>query len=387
MKSFFNLQCLSRLVFIRVKHLLLLVFAFTCDAVACQPISEVTSAAKQAVIQMTKEPLINSVSVGLVYKGVPYSFHSGELKKNGGNPPNDETIYEIGSLSKVFTGTMVAKAVIEKKVDVDDNILTYMGEGYSNLTHKKEPVRVRHLLTHTSGLPSMLPVELIPVLNNFLDYETPNKLNRALESYSKSKFLQDLQTIEIKTEPGTSHLYSNAGVELVAHILEKSYGIDYEELLLSFLVKNMNMMNTKMTLSDEEEDKLAIGYHYDNNAIPEPMLKLPWGAAGSMKTTTSDMVKFINYQLSGRDIVKESRRKIRLNGNNQGTGYFWNVDYSDSKLGEYFFHHGGVPRTQSYLFIFPKHDFGIFMITNQSGKDTASKMRKALDTIFTVIEE
>lgn len=369
---------------LELKFLLLLIAAISCNVVASpsHPANELVYAAKQAAIKMTNDPLINSVSIGLSHKGQTYSFHYGELHKGGNNTPTNETLYEIGSLSKVFAGVLTANAALENKINIEDDIQKYLNEEYSNLAHQGEPIKVRHLLTHTSGLPLILPGTLNHVLSNFLEYETPTKLNSILGSYSQSEFLEDLHTIEIETKPGVNYSYSSAGTELIAHILETVYEANYEALLLDFLVNKINMNDTKIELKDKDLKKLAAGYHADNNAIPEPMRSPPWGASGGMKSTTSDMIKFINYQLEGGAIIKESRRKINTDGGNTGFGYFWNIDSSNSKLGEYFYHHGGVPRAQSYIFILPKYDFGVFIITNQSGKDTAAKLMKVINVIF-----
>jgi len=112
------------------------------------------------------------------------------------------------------------------------------------------------------------------------------------------------------------------------------------------------------------------------------MGKLPWGAGGNIKTTVSDMMKFVQYQLENNAIVQESHKSVFQYNDEFGLGYFWNIDKSNDTLGTQYTHHGGVPRSQCYMYIIPEHNMGAFIITNQSGMNTASKMLAVLNPVF-----
>jgi CubicO group peptidase (beta-lactamase class C family) len=88
-----------------------------------------------AANRMIKKPLIHSTSIAIVYLGKEFIGHYGELEKGKNNCPDNETIYEIGSLSKTFAGTLAAKAVIEKKLNIDDEVQKYLPENYPNLKY------------------------------------------------------------------------------------------------------------------------------------------------------------------------------------------------------------------------------------------------------------
>ncbi|WP_337965508.1 serine hydrolase domain-containing protein [uncultured Flavobacterium sp.] len=340
--------------------------------------------------RMIKKPLIHSTSIAIVYQGKEFIGHYGELEKGKKNCPDNKTIYEIGSISKTFAGTLAAKAVCEKKLNIEDEIQKYLPEDYPNLKYGNQPILIKHLLSHTSGLPNMLPLEANTILQNFLNHETPAKIDELYKNYGEKDFLRDLHKVKIDTVPGYKYSYSSTGSLLVAFILEKVYKTKYEKLLTDFLTNDIAMQNTKINLSNQETKKLAVGYHSDNSVITSPMPQLPWGASGNMKSTVPDMIKYIKFELENNKIVAESHQPIVKFSKEFSIGYFWNIDTDDQKLGTFYIHHGGVPRSQCFIYIIPKYDLGAFIISNQSGADTAKVMSEAINEIFgkmTLIEK
>lgn len=335
-----------------------------------------------ALNKMIRKPLIHSASIAVVFNGKEYIGHYGELEEGKKNIPNNETIYEIGSLSKTLTGMLTVKAVQDRKLNIDDDVQKYLTESYPNLKFKDRPIKIKDLLSHTSGMPNMLPSEANPILQNFTDHDTPAKLNKLYQNYQKKDFLRDLHQVRIDTVPGYKYNYSSAGTQLMAAILEKVYNVDFEKLLTDYLSENMAIENTKINLSNLELQRLAVGYHSDNKVTTFPMPILPWGASGNIKSTLPDMVKYMRFLLQKNKATAEAYRPI-VNFNPEfSVGYFWNIITENEKLGTYYLHHGGVPRSQCYIYIVPKYELGFFIITNQSGNNTASIMDEALIEIF-----
>lgn len=361
--------------------LILLLSSIFCLAQNSQP-ENIKILIDSAANRMIKKPLIHSASIAIVYQGKEFIGHYGELEKGKNNCPDNQTIYEIGSLSKTFAGTLAAKAVCEKKLNIEDEIQKYLPENYPNLKYGDQPILVKQLLSHTSGFPNMLPFEANTILADFTNHNTPAKINELYKNYNQKDFLRDLHKVKIDTVPGYKYSYSSAGSQLVAFILEKVYQTKYEKLLTDYVTQNIAMQNTKINLSSQEAKKLAVGYHSDNSVITSPMPQLPWGASGNMKSTIPDMVKYMKFQLKNNEIVAESHKTIVKFDNDFSIGYFWNIDTGNKKLGPFYVHHGGVPRSQCYIYIVPKYDLGAFIITNQSGNDTAKIMEDALTEIF-----
>ncbi|EMB2830061.1 serine hydrolase domain-containing protein [Stenotrophomonas maltophilia] len=354
-------------------------------AVGCEgrktPPNDVGAAVDEVAQALIEQPLLHSASIGVVYRGKTFIRHRGEMVAGKPDIPTDATLYEIGSLSKTLAGTLMARAVLEGRVGLEDDVRSYLQGDYPNLQYQGQPIRVRHLLSHTSGLPNMLPERANTVLEDFTDHRVPGELSALYAHYGKPDFLRDLHAVRIPRMPGKEYAYSSAGTELTAHILEGVYKTDYTSLLRGFFSDAAAMTSIGIKLGNAEKDRLAIGYHSDNPVPTSPMPQLPWGASGNVKATVPDMVKYLQFQLANGPVVQESHRTLARFDDEFSIGYFWNIVAGDRQKGVYYAHHGGVPRSQCYIYIMPEHDLGIFVITNQSGDRTARAMEAASDTL------
>jgi CubicO group peptidase (beta-lactamase class C family) len=263
-------------------------------------------------------------------------------------------------------------------------VQTYLPEDYPQLHAQGRTVLVRHLLTHTSTLPGMLPLPVNTILDDFTAHSTPARLNAAYAGYDQAAFWRDLHGAKLAGPLGKDYAYSNVGTELIAHILEKTYGRDYETLLRDYLARKAGMHDTRLRLDSASASRLAPGYHSDNPVATTPMPQLPWGAAGNLKSTVPDMLRYLRLQLGSDAAVRTSHQPLVRFADDFSIGYFWNIG-NDRQLGSYYRHHGGVPRAQSYLYVVPKYELGVFIITNQSGAGTARAMEVALAGVFDTV--
>lgn len=149
------------------------------------PATDLATDIDEVAATLIEQPLLHSTSIGVVYRGQAFIRHRGDMEAGKPGPPTDATLYEIGSLSKTLAGTLMANAVLEHKVGLDDDIRMYLQGDYPNLQYKGEPLRVRNLLSHTSGLPNMLPARANTVLADFTDHRTPGQLNAVYARYGQ----------------------------------------------------------------------------------------------------------------------------------------------------------------------------------------------------------
>lgn len=357
--------------------------AYTQEKSNSSPVSEAIEKYGKAFL---KNKDITSVSIGVFKAGAVYTQHFGEIEKGKGNLPTDETIYEIASVSKTATGYLVAKAVLEKKINLEEDVRVYLKGTYPNLEYNQKPITIKHLLTHTSGLPGFLPKKMNNVFEK-LNENVPKAYYELEQAYGKEQFLSDLKNLSLAVEPGTKYAYSNVGAELVGYVLETVYGKTIDELLQESFLKKYAMRNTAIELNETQKQKLVRGYWMSNTSPSPSQLNTLWATAGGLKMNMSDMLHYMDLQLNSKDpIVAESHKVLYEEGSILKIAYFWRV-WND-KYGTSYNHHGGTSGTQNWLFIYPKYKLGISIITNQSGPDTPNLLNKTAKKILeSIIKE
>src|SRR5258707_2534924 len=118
------------------------------------------------------------LSIGTYNNGDEYAYHYGTIDKHKHVLPDNQTVYEIASLTKSFTGILLAQAVVDKKIALNDDVRKYLDGKYLNLVYKGKPVRITDLATHTSGLPKNIP--------DYPSNLTPNEIFTLYKNYSET---------------------------------------------------------------------------------------------------------------------------------------------------------------------------------------------------------
>lgn len=234
------------------------------------------------------DPGNSSLSIGLVNGDSTETFFYGETKKGTGLLPEKSTLYEIGSISKTFTAIMVAHAVNEGKIKLDDDIRKYLPGTFPDLEFKGIPIKIVNLCNHTSGLPS------IPD-----DFEKQPDYNAAdpYLHYSKEMIYGYLRSFKPDASPGTESSYSNLGFGVLGTILENVYGKPLEKLVEQTITKPLKMYHTKYEVSLTEQKLMAIGYS-DQTGKAVPYWNLAaFKAAGGLKADLNDMLLYVKANI------------------------------------------------------------------------------------------
>ena len=368
--------------------IILFIFFVSFSVVSCKysQINKHTAQRNPIELSMDKnaeslllDPTINAISIGVYKDGEIYINHYGELDKGQGNKPTDETIYEIASVSKTFAGTLIAQAELDGKLNLEDDIRKYLKEDFSNLEYEGNPIRIKHLITHTSRLPKFLPNAINKLFENPNDRLAFN-IYQIEKDYNREKFIMDLQSISIDTIPGTKFDYSNADTELVAYILENIYKKPYNQLIKEEICNKIGMTNTGTVISDDSKINLANGYTVNGVLAPHMTHQL-WGAGGGMMSTIPDLIKYIKFQLDNNNETSVRSHQVIYENGEEKIGYYWPIS-NDENNGAYYSHHGGAFGTQNLLFVIPKTNMGVIIFTNQSLPETAGKLYRVMDGIL-----
>lgn len=318
------------------------------------------------------------LSIGVYQDGKTYTYNYGTTEKGKDLLPATNTLYEIGSITKTFTGTLFAQAVVDKKVKLDDDIRKYLDDKYPNLAYKGYPIKIYQLINHTSGLPFLLPdkKDLFQLPQDSIPYF----LTTVQNNYSTDKFLRDLHAVQLDTIPGVKFSYSNAAAQLLGNILEKVYGRSYESLIKKFIIIPQKMPLTKLTYSNAETAMFAKGYN--DKGVLMPYNPIMIGAAGNIKSTVSEMLNYIKYHLDeSNPVIKLSHATTFGDINSFAIGLNWQMNKTQNGYRR-IWQSGGTFGFSSYCVVYPELNTGIILLSNESDRTAQSGLEAVANRIF-----
>jgi serine-type D-Ala-D-Ala carboxypeptidase/endopeptidase len=295
-----------------------------------------------------------SIVVGILDKEGPHYFNFG-TKTNKGSTVNEHTIYEIGSISKVFTAILLAQQASDGKLNVEDPIKNYLPATVKVPTHGTTEITFGHLSDHTSGLPR-LPSNMTPVNPNnpYADY-TVDQLYSFLSGY------------ELTRDVGSAYEYSNLAQGLLGHILSLNANTSYETLLIKTIATPLGMKETKITLDEKTKKNLAIG-HADGVEVENWDLPTLAGA-GAIRSSSDDMLKFLaaNLNLTKTSLQRTMKKTHVARHDKAGTmrvGLGWHI--AKGKNGDVIWHNGGTGGYRSFAGFVNETGTGVVVLTNST---------------------
>lgn len=204
----------------------------------------------------------------------------GSLAKNDGRRLDGDTVFEIGSMTKVFTCLLLMDMTRRGEVALADPVSKYLPSGVKVPVGNNRKITLADLSTQSSGLPRMP--------TNFTAKDDTNPY----ADYSVQQMYDFLSGYQLTRDIGSQYEYSNLGVGLLGHALTLRAGMSYEALVRSRICDPLGMANTGITLTPEMKARLAVGHSPSLAAVAN--LDIPTLAgAGALRSTASDMLKFL----------------------------------------------------------------------------------------------
>jgi CubicO group peptidase (beta-lactamase class C family) len=200
----------------------------------------------------------------------------------GLQPPDEHTIFEIGSITKVFTTLVLADMVLRGEVALDDPAQKYLPETVQMPTWQGQQISLLHLATHTSSLPR-LPDNLEKTIK---DQANP------YANYQVSDMYEFLSSYKLKRPIGSKEAYSNLGMGLLGHVLGLVAGKSYEELVRERILRPLGLNDTSITLNSDQQKRVAPGHTSDGKITANwdtPSLL----GAGALRSTVQDVLSFM----------------------------------------------------------------------------------------------
>ncbi len=211
---------------------------------------------------------------------VPY----GTLAKDRPGTVNGDTVFEIGSITKVFTSVILADMVVHGEVKLDTPVATLLPATVKVPRRNGKEITLLDLAMHVSGLPGMPPgYKPADLENPFAGFDTP-QLYTFLSGYTLTRDI------------GAKYEYSNLGVGLLGHALARKAGMPYAELLRIRILDALGMTSTSILLGEDQKRRLAMGY----NGALFPAKNWDFDAfagAGALRSTANDLLKFLAANL------------------------------------------------------------------------------------------
>lgn len=327
------------------------------------------------VTQLVDEDFQQRAHVGIVIGAVAMDqeFLSGFGTRVFGSPepPDADTVFEIGSITKTFTGLLLAKRIDEGTLKLDDRVTDLLPEGW-RLSEPATNITLRHLTTHTSGFPR-LPSNLLGTA----------RLGRSLfggdpyRNYSEEQFREALEQVELEFEPGQKHRYSNFAVGLLGFVLATHNGSDYETLLKNDLCKPLGMDRTTITNEPWHDEHLAPGYRSSMKlgtavtVLGSSAWELPnhLAGAGAIRSTGTDMMKYLKANMGLidtpiDDAIRLSHTTLYEERKDRAIGMNWIRSLDENIEQEVIWHNGGTGGYRSYLGFTEDCRLGVVVLCN-----------------------
>lgn len=299
-----------------------------------------------------------------VYKGGKTLIKGyGTVDQSASQAPDAETVFQIGSVTKLFTALLLQRLCDEGVVSLDATLGELLG-GSMPLSPSVEAVTLRQLVTHTSGFPRV-PKSLMDQATARAGDDDP-----MLDPYS---YLGPEYVFDYLADPDGKRKagrfdYSNYGMGLLAHLLERVTGQDYETLLTEKVFLPLGMDNTAIALTSAMTRQLAQGY--TPKGSPTPLWTFAaLGGAGAISANAEDMMTFIEASVAESGMASTLftvMSKPQITGK-IGIGWLYPT-FIDRFVGNktVVWHNGMVGGYASYLAIDKRSDVGVVVLTNQA---------------------
>jgi D-alanyl-D-alanine carboxypeptidase len=346
-----------------MKKILLIVSLLIVNLVAAQTLNKAKLDSLLETVESNNKGM-GSIAVSHAGK-VIYTKSIGFSARTGVDDiqANATTKYRIGSITKMFTATLVFQAIDEEKLKLDTELSTY----FPKLPNAKK-ITIAHLLGHRSGL------------HNFTD--DPTYQYYMLNPLSQAQMLEIIGKAPVDFEPDAKAAYSNSNYVVLGMILEKIWGKSYAELVDRRIVHIINLEHTYVGNGDADRLKNeSLSYDWIDGwkVMPETALSIPQGA-GAILSTPSDLTHFIAALFGDKLVSRESLAEMKKMQDGYGKGMFEYPLTSVGKIG--YGHSGGIDGFSSMLLTIPEDQLTVAYCSNGGGYPVNQIVEAVLEDFY-----
>jgi D-alanyl-D-alanine-carboxypeptidase/D-alanyl-D-alanine-endopeptidase len=292
-------------------------------------------------------------------------------EKGDSRPLNGDTLFEIGSITKVFTALLAADMAQRGELSLDDPIQKYLPPSVKVPERRGRQITLTNLATHTSALPRMP--------ENF----RPKDPSRPYADYTVDALYSFLSSYELRRDIGVKYVYSNLGFGLLGIGLAQRGGMTYEQLVVSRICDPLGMSSTRITLSESLRQRFAAGHTSDLVTVPEWEISSLAGA-GALRSSANDLLRFLAAMMgyTGNPLAAAQKKTLSIRRPTGApfmeTGLGWDID---TRSGTEIISKGGATAGyNTFIGYSPKTGIGVVALANtSSGEGTADIALHLLD--------
>jgi D-alanyl-D-alanine-carboxypeptidase/D-alanyl-D-alanine-endopeptidase len=227
---------------------------------------------------------VPALVLGVVRDGQTSIQGFGRRADNANEAPGAETLFRIGSITKAFTGQVLASLAADGMVSLADPLTKYCPEFIAPISEGGRPIRLIDLATHSAGLPREVPHEAGPPDNPFVNI-TPNA------------FTAWLKANPLMFTPGTAVSYSNFGFDLLAVALSRAAGQPYPDLLNARVIRPLGLRETSFAPSTEQAARIMGGHNFDGSPMPNAKTGDVIVGSGGLYSSARDLIAWLEWHL------------------------------------------------------------------------------------------
>lgn len=270
--------------------------------------------------------------------------------------PDGQTLYEIGSITKTFTSTLLAEAIARGEMSLNDPVQKYLPPEVKMPVGKNgEPITLVQLATHSSGLPRM-PTDF-----------SPFDPGLAYASYTDAKLFANVSALRLNHEPGEKCLYSNLGVALLGQAVARQAHRDYGALLTEKVLRPLEMLGTGLTVVPSQQARLATPHDAEGNVTENWDLGV-FKPAGALRSDADDMLKYLSAEIGPAPAelapaIALTHQRQRLFSPGQEIALNWIYDSADG----FYWHNGQTGGYHCCVAFQIDRKVGVVVLSNMAG--------------------
>jgi CubicO group peptidase (beta-lactamase class C family) len=297
------------------------------------------------------------LSIGIIQNGIASDYYFGGKYTNLLKDIDSTTLFEIGSVSKIYTSFIFASLENEKKISRFDLLSKYLPKDVTKGKKWASQIRLVDLATHTSGLPGFENTKSLMGLKGF-DENDPYGI------FTEQFMLSILKETDALNDYGKVS-YSNFGIGLLTYAMAKAEKTSFDNLFKKYITTRQKLPSTYLKVTEQNLTSIAVPHR---KLEPMPLIQLAeLSPAGSIKSTMPDLLKFLNLHLqpSGSlTYVVETVLTNHLQGGDQEVGLGWGIYKIKNET--VYFHNGGTYGSSSIVIIIPSKNSAVAILANNS---------------------